>query len=300
MLEGKDMQRDQIEPLSITHQHLSAILSSESRNSNVHQINVLDAGCGDGELLSFLQRSLNTEPDNATWSLHGFDVHDSTSNRDNFPEATCNYLATSTDVDNWAERVKVASISDPWPFASDSFDFVVSNQVLEHVHHLESFLAELSRVLRPGGRSFHLFPLKNCLLEGHVRVPLSAQVSGLEQRQALTAAAYRLGFGKAKHRARGSRGVSHASEYVHLGTHYRSWRHFVIASKRAALVPSYRYTPEFYAQKFRQVLRRPLKTDYPTQRNALLDACSFSLLRYVSSITLVLERPAQNQATSGH
>lgn len=39
-----------------------------------------------------------------------------------------------------------------FPFESDSFDAVLCNQVLEHVFEPESFLAEIRRVLRPGGR----------------------------------------------------------------------------------------------------------------------------------------------------
>lgn len=40
----------------------------------------------------------------------------------------------------------------PFPFDPDSFDTVLCNQVLEHVFEPESFLAEIRRVLRPGGR----------------------------------------------------------------------------------------------------------------------------------------------------
>jgi len=37
------------------------------------------------------------------------------------------------------------------PFADDSIDLVVSNQVIEHLSDTDSFVAEIYRVLRPGG-----------------------------------------------------------------------------------------------------------------------------------------------------
>ena len=39
----------------------------------------------------------------------------------------------------------------PLPFEDDSFDTVVSFQVVEHVHDVDLYLSEIRRVLRPGG-----------------------------------------------------------------------------------------------------------------------------------------------------
>jgi ubiquinone/menaquinone biosynthesis C-methylase UbiE len=41
----------------------------------------------------------------------------------------------------------------PLPLSDDSFDWVVSGLVLEHLQDLESFFAEVARVLKPGGRA---------------------------------------------------------------------------------------------------------------------------------------------------
>jgi SAM-dependent methyltransferase len=51
----------------------------------------------------------------------------------------------------------VQSSLDRLPFASGSFDFVVSSDVLGHVRHedKDAVLAEVRRVLRPGGRTLH-------------------------------------------------------------------------------------------------------------------------------------------------
>lgn len=56
------------------------------------------------------------------------------------------------------------------PFASESFDVVVSNQVIEHVENLDLTLSELHRVLKPGGIVLSVFPHKSVWREGHCGV----------------------------------------------------------------------------------------------------------------------------------
>jgi ubiquinone/menaquinone biosynthesis C-methylase UbiE len=62
------------------------------------------------------------------------------------------------------------------PFDDDTFDFVYSNSVLEHVRDLDSALLEVRRVLKPGGASLHLFPPKSTPIEPHVFVPLAGLI----------------------------------------------------------------------------------------------------------------------------
>jgi SAM-dependent methyltransferase len=58
------------------------------------------------------------------------------------------------------------------PFPDNAFDFVCSSQVLEHVANLGATLAELARVTKPTGVHLHVFPTKECIMEGHLGVPL--------------------------------------------------------------------------------------------------------------------------------
>lgn len=51
----------------------------------------------------------------------------------------------------WVEFQKAGALELPYP--NDSFDVVVSTQVLEYVPDIPAALAELHRVLRPGGRA---------------------------------------------------------------------------------------------------------------------------------------------------
>lgn len=57
------------------------------------------------------------------------------------------------------------------PFETESFDFVVNNQVMEHVPDLDGVLNEILRVLKPGGTVLSLFPDRGVWREGHCGVP---------------------------------------------------------------------------------------------------------------------------------
>jgi SAM-dependent methyltransferase len=62
------------------------------------------------------------------------------------------------------------------PFADDSFDFVYSEGVFEHVRNYSEAFAEIHRVLKPGSVSIHLFPARWRVLEGHVWVPFAGAI----------------------------------------------------------------------------------------------------------------------------
>ncbi|HVP37453.1 MAG TPA: methyltransferase domain-containing protein [Terriglobales bacterium] len=53
------------------------------------------------------------------------------------------------------------------PFIDNSFDFVVSNAVLEHVADISSALSEIRRVLKPDGITYHNIHLFCSLSGGH-------------------------------------------------------------------------------------------------------------------------------------
>lgn len=56
-------------------------------------------------------------------------------------------------------------------FPDEQFDFIFSNQVLEHVIDIDMVLKEIHRVLKPGGKALHLFPSKDTWREGHTGIP---------------------------------------------------------------------------------------------------------------------------------
>ena len=65
------------------------------------------------------------------------------------------------------------------PFRDDTIDFVLSNQVFEHVQNHSVVLAEIKRVLKPGGISLHIFPSKWRPIECHTFVPLAGVFQGV-------------------------------------------------------------------------------------------------------------------------
>lgn len=53
-------------------------------------------------------------------------------------------------------------------FPDATFDVVIANQVFEHIAEPEAALAEISRVLKPGGSFLAFFPAGDVWFEGHV------------------------------------------------------------------------------------------------------------------------------------
>jgi ubiquinone/menaquinone biosynthesis C-methylase UbiE len=109
---------------------------------------VLDFGCGDGSHVF--------EHRNSGFDAYGYDVKD--------------YLKPSRDDDR-----RWFAFGPSIPFPDAYFDFVYSFQVFEHVHDHASAISEISRVLKPGGASFHCYPPTYRFVEGHIYVPLAGR-----------------------------------------------------------------------------------------------------------------------------
>ncbi len=98
----------------------------------------LDLGCGDGVVTELVRHELG-----ARWSLIGLD-----------PDEQELRLAAARGLYERLQRAEGSTVDAP----DGSFDFVLSNSVLEHVEELEPTLREVSRVLRPGGRFVFTVP----------------------------------------------------------------------------------------------------------------------------------------------
>jgi SAM-dependent methyltransferase len=113
----------------------------------------LDVGCGDGLLTSIIVRHLE-----GARSWIGID-----------PDSVEVELARQTGIYQECLTTTGATMD----FAPASFDFALSNSVLEHIPELDPVIAAVSRVLKPGGRfiltvpsdSFHA-ALRGPLLPG--------------------------------------------------------------------------------------------------------------------------------------
>ncbi len=162
----------------------------------------LDAGCGTGVFLLPLARRL--VPQGAT--VVGLDLAEGT-----LGQARARVRAEGLPVECVIGDVEAL------PFADGTFDLVLANYMLYHVPDLERAIAELRRVLRPGGTLLaatngreHMRELWQLQEQALIRLGLSSQaVADLTARaQAAAAFSFRLENG-AEH-------LSHAFAEVHL------------------------------------------------------------------------------------
>lgn len=60
------------------------------------------------------------------------------------------------------------------PFEDNTFDFIFSESVFEHVKNYAESISELARVLKPDGICLHTFVSRYKLIEAHVKVPFAS------------------------------------------------------------------------------------------------------------------------------
>lgn len=88
------------------------------------------------------------------------------------------------------------------PFPDAHFRLVMNNQVMEHVTDLDATLAEIHRVLQPGGTAISIFPSRDVWREGHIGIPLAHRFrKGSRARFLYTWALRSLGLGTWKEQA---------------------------------------------------------------------------------------------------
>ena len=168
-----------------------------------NDVRVLDYGCGGGEIVTELRKR--------GVSAFGCDV---------FYEG--GDYSENVDPALLGSAIKTMEEEDTIPFASASFDFVVNNQVMEHVEDLDGVLREIQRVLKPGGVVLSLFPDKRVWREGHCGIPFLHWFPKSSRFRVYYAAALRaLGFGYHKENKSIMRWSREFCEWLDEWTHYR-------------------------------------------------------------------------------
>jgi SAM-dependent methyltransferase len=142
------------------HLELHRRILGELGHSLAPGARVLDFGCGEGAMVA--------EYRNAGYDTYG-----------------CDIVRTGSGSDRVNDRFiqEIDSKHYHLPFADDYFDFVFSDQVMEHVQDHASAFAEIKRVMKPGASSLHIFPAKLKPIEAHTFVPLGG---ALQNRSWLT------------------------------------------------------------------------------------------------------------------
>lgn len=166
-------------------------------------VRVLDYGCGAGEIVKELRRR--------DVNAFGCDVF--------YEGGDYSTSIDPTFFDSTIKRMEGNTI----PFDSASFDFVINNQVMEHVKNLDCVLAEIQRVLKPGGTVVNLFPDKGVWREGHCGVPfLHWFPKGSRPRIYYAAACRILGLGYFKGNKSVMRWSQDFCEWLDKWTYYRT------------------------------------------------------------------------------
>jgi SAM-dependent methyltransferase len=127
----------------------------------------LDLGCGDGILTDILFKRIGKTP-----RLVGIDIDPLET------EAAATYP--------FYERIHTGA-AQAMPEADATFDYVISNSVLEHIPDLEPVIAEVARVLKPGGRFYFTVPgpgFHENLRGSVIGVNRSRYLAGLDRRLA--------------------------------------------------------------------------------------------------------------------
>jgi SAM-dependent methyltransferase len=286
---------------SITHEHVFACLNTRlhahfvREPENPRPLRVLDAGCGDGRMMSYFWKCLQELYPSKQIELYGFDVLDHGVQPKEFMQRAVSRLSEECPGTDWTQRTVGIRVNEPWPFPEAFFDVVVSNQVMEHVSAPRQFLAEHFRVLVQGGSGFHLFPLKHYIHEGHLLLPLVHRIRSWDYMRTYIEALSALGLGKYPEHRRAS-GVSRKefaerhADYIYFWTHYLTESQALDIAKSAGFRASYRFTREFYSSKLRSLARARRRARYATDARSWMDAMSVKLLRYASSVTLSLEK----------
>jgi SAM-dependent methyltransferase len=106
-------------------------------------LDVLDLGCGYGGRAAYCAVAAETK------SIVGLEISDEI--------ARIAARSVSGICDGRTVSFCVG-LGEHLPFASESFDAILSYDVFEHVRDLDAVLRECHRVLRPGGRLYALFP----------------------------------------------------------------------------------------------------------------------------------------------
>lgn len=127
---------------------------------------ILDFGCGAGATVYAFR--------DEGFDARGFDIHD--------------YLKLRIPEDRQFFDIAAAATNDKanytvdWddfrlPYPDETFDFIFSVTVMEHVQNHDAVLRELHRVTKHNGVNIHYFPPKWSLLEQHIFVPFGGAIS---------------------------------------------------------------------------------------------------------------------------
>ncbi len=286
---------------SITHLHIYAIINTiityKLKSNGKKYIRILDVGCGNGVLLSTLVKELPQRYSGLKLDFYGLDVDDSHVQEKDFFHKTLSLLFLTDPSVQWQKNVKLIRSETAWPFEDNFFDIIFSNQVMEHVFNQAFLLNEIKRTMQENGYSFHLYPLKHYIYEGHLLIPFVHKFKSWTSTYYWIKGTSYLGIGKYKtHKKEGlSTSIENFAErhadYLAYQVNYQTALEITKTAKACRLRSSFDFSSLYYKQKFLSLLRfRPLEIykmkDIQSRKNSFY----FFFLKYISGITLLIRK----------
>ena len=203
---------------------------------DISSFRIFDLGCGTAQTIAYL-RAL------------GYDAWGGEASRQQFDLARRGLEGVGLDP---SATVLLDLSSGKYPIPDQYFDFVYSDNVLEHVENLESFVQEADRLTRTGGWGIHIFPSRWRLIEAHVRVPFVHWTRNSSVRLALIRLSIAMGMDPlwVKTKTMSPREAAQTYlRYLNDHTFYRPLSEIRVAFRRAGLGCDTRPTRDTISQK---------------------------------------------------
>ncbi len=282
----------------ISHQHIAAVINTllpeVKQNDSLQSIRILDLGCGDGKLLSHLLSSLSLLRPYLGFEVFGLDVTDAGQQNQGFIDQTVSLLSKEHPQVSWRDKLKLITTQQKWPYPAACFDFIVSNQVMEHVMDHDFVLREIARCLRSGGVSIHLFPIREVLWECHAHMPLVHRIRDLDRRARVIYLFAQLGFKRHFYRNKNRHGrkslrdfANKCAQVLETDTNYITARQLRDTANRSGLLISFSYTKDFFNAKVLSYIGRRY---YSYRDMGLAEQLWFRLFRRLASVTVLLRK----------
>ncbi len=247
-------------------------------------------------MLGYLSKCLPRLRPEVRFEFSGFDVSDHGVQPSGFLASTLATLERISPEILWKNRLFTIRDGDDWAFADDvKYDFIISNQVLEHVRDKLHFFKNVQHALAPEGHSVHLAPVREILGEGHLNLPLAHKINNYCALFAYIKILSVLGLGKfPDHKQRLDVGLTEFSErhadYIYFWTAYSTEAETLRAARSNGLRADFRFSIEFYRAKLRSVLGLRPEYEYRFREASFYDAALVKVLRYISCVTLVCKK----------
>ncbi|MFA5803347.1 MAG: class I SAM-dependent methyltransferase [Melioribacteraceae bacterium] len=285
---------------SITYQHLAAVINTYMlKMDNSKVIKILDLGCGDGKLIGHICQALTILRPKFKIKIFGLDVSDANQQEKDYVVKTNQYLSQLHSDNVETEEMVVITSKDTLPYQENEFDFIITNQVMEHVHDHKFLFKEIFRCLNSNGVNINLFPLREVLWEGHAFMPIVHKIKNLELRRLFILFFARLGLNKQYHQGKQRYGWKSIEEFalrfahiLETDTNYISLRQLKTLVEETKFQISFKYTKNFFISKLNSMIGIRSYNYYAIK---YLDFMCFALGKYLSNVTVILTKDLKRQ-----